>query len=55
MHLTVDEFVYVIVLDMLITHWLGLNVRLNKWIRLPFQEWSCEAQDRGLGDKNSTC
>ena len=54
MHLTDDYFVYVIVLDMLITHWLGFNIRLNKWIRLPFQERESEARDRGSGDKTLT-
>ena len=54
MHLIDDGFVYAIVLDMLITQWLGFNLSLNKWIRLPFQERASEAQDRGSGDKTST-
>ena len=55
MHLTDDDFVYVVVLDMLITHWLGFNIRLNKRIRLPFQEQASLSRDRGSGDKTSTC
>ena len=55
MHLTDDDFVYTIFLDMLITNWLGFNIKLNKWIRLPFQEWVSDSWDNGLDDKTSTC